>query len=152
MLGLTDPDPEILSPSTARKLTVFAFATWIYRLGVFLAIAWAVYALFFKVLGIFLLVVEIFWFVLRPITSELAVWKKRWPEVKSMRRVILVGLTLLAITLLATPWAFKIQAPAVAHPERQQFVYSPFPAQLLDIQSPSAVSQGAVLASFNAPI
>lgn len=151
VLGLPDPDPEVLSPSTARNLTWFAFATWLYRLGVFLAIAWAVYTFFFKVLGIFLLVVEILWFVLRPIAAELTVWKKRWSEVTLIRRSSLYGLLLLVIALLVAPWAFKIDAPAVAHPERQQFVYSPFPAQLLQLQVPSDVTQGSVLASFNAP-
>lgn len=151
VLGLRDPDPEVLSPAAARNLTLFAFATWIYRLGVFLAIAWAVYTFFFKLLGIFLLVVEILWFVLRPIASELAVWKERWPEVTRPRRLVLYGLILVTLTLLAMPWAFKVDAPAVAHPERQQFVYSPSPAQLVDFQQPGFVSQGSVLATFQAP-
>src|SRR5690606_1071739 len=148
VLGLRDPDPEVLSPAAARNLTLFAFATWIYRLGVFLAIAWAVYTFFFKLLGVFLLVVEILWFVLRPIASELAVWKERWPEVTRPRRLVLYGLILVVLTLLAMPWAFKVDAPAVAHPERQQFVYSPSPAQLVDFQQPGFVSQGSVLATF----
>lgn len=151
VLGLHDPDPEVLSPAAARNLTWFAFATWIYRLGVFLAIAWAVYTFFFKVLGIFLLVVEILWFVLRPVASELAVWKQRWPEVRRSRRVALYGLMLVILVLLAMPWAFKVDAPAVAHPERQQFVYSPSPARILEIQPRGNIRQGSVLVSLRAP-
>lgn len=151
VLGLTDPDPEPFSPAGGRALMWFAFVTWIYRLGVFLAIAWMVYTLFFKVLGIFLLVVEILWFVLRPIWNELKVWKERWPEVNIMRKRSLFAVVLVALALLAVPWSFDIQAPAVAKPERQQMVYGPFPAQLAQLHEAAAVTKGTQLAGFEAP-
>jgi len=151
LLGLQDADPEVLSATARRSLVLFAFATWVYRLTVFLAIAWAVYTFFFKLLGIFLLMVEIVWFVVRPIWSEIIVWKKRWSEVKSPRRWSLYGIGLLALVLLAVPWAADVEAPGAAHPERQQFVYGPFPAQLLSLQAQGRVPRGALLASFKAP-
>lgn len=151
LLGLPDADPEVMGATARRALVLFAFATWIYRLGVFLAIAWAVYTFFFKLLGIFLLMVEIAWFVLRPIWSEITVWKKRWSEVKLPRRWSLYGIGLLALVLLAMPWASDVEAPGAAHPERQQFVYGPFPARLLSLQPQGHVSRGSLLASFTAP-
>lgn len=151
VLGVSDPDPEPFSPAVGRSLMWFAYATWLYRLGVFLTIAWMVYTLFFKALGIFLLVVEILWFVARPIWSELVVWHERWPEVKPMRRKIYYGLIGGVLLLLAVPWAFKIEAPAVALPSRQQVVYGPFPAQLLHVQAAGTVTQGTELVRFEAP-
>ena len=35
---------------------------------------WAVYLFFFKLLGLFLLAVELAWFVARPIGAELRMW------------------------------------------------------------------------------
>src|SRR5690606_22302801 len=51
----------------------------------------------------------------------------------------------------AVPWAADVEAPGAAHPERQQFVYGPFPAQLLSLQAQGRVPRGALLASFKAP-
>lgn len=152
VLGLQDPYPEVLRPSTRRALVVFAIATWLYRLMVFLAIAWAVYTFFFKLLGVFLMVVEVIWFILRPIGQELAVWKQRWPEVKAARRYRLFGGVLVILLLLAVPWRFDIRAPGAAHAERQQFVYAPFPARLESLgERGETVAAGDVLASFSAP-
>lgn len=151
VLGLTDSDPEVMKPAAARALTWFAFATWLYRLGVFLAIAWVVYTLFFKILGIILLVVEIAWFVLRPIWTELMVWKKRWPEVKAKRRFLLYAIGMVLLAFLIVPWSFKVDAPGVARSEREQFVYAPFAAQLSVIEPKGVVQQGALLAAFQSP-
>ena len=45
--------------ATAARLILFAWATWIYRLVLFLGIAALVYHFFIKALGIFLFLVEI---------------------------------------------------------------------------------------------
>ena len=44
-------------------------------LVLFLGIAAMVYALFFKALGLFLFAVEIVWFVLKPLWSEIEAWR-----------------------------------------------------------------------------
>lgn len=151
LLGLDEPAPEMLPLRTQRLLVLFAFLTWLYRLVVFLGIALAVYLLFFKVLGIFLLCVELLWFVARPVWSEVSVWVKRWDEVRASRRLLVLGLPALGLLLLALPWAFEVKAPGVAHPERVQHVYAPFPAQLQVLQSGGEVVRGALLAQFSAP-
>ena len=151
LLGLAEPDPEHLPARTRRLLVLFAFLTWLYRLVVFLGIALAVYLFFFKLLGIFLLCVELLWFIARPVWSEVSVWIKRWSEVRSARRLALFGLSAAVLLLLAWPWAFEVKAPGVAHPERVQHVYAPFPAQLQALQGSGAVVRGERLAGFTAP-
>ncbi len=151
VLGVADPYPEETSGRARRGLIVFALLTWLYRLVVFLGIAWAVYAMFFKVLGIFLLVVELAWFVFRPIWQELKVWHGRWSEVRRRRKVLLYGLLVAAVVLLATPWRFDVHAPGVAHPARQQMVFSPLPARLEALQAPGPVRAGQTLAVFAVP-
>lgn len=151
VLGLNDAYPEVFAPNTRRALVVFALLTWLYRLGVFLAIAWAVYAFFFKVLGIFLLCVEILWFVIRPVWQELTVWRRRWPEVAMSRRRGLWLLLALVVLFLSVPWQFDVRAPAVAHPARQQTVYGPMPAQVRAVQPPGQVQAGQWLVQFDVP-
>ncbi|WP_397474318.1 HlyD family efflux transporter periplasmic adaptor subunit [Pusillimonas sp.] len=151
VLGLPDPYPEVVVPRVRRTLIVFALLTWLYRLVVFLGIAWAVYAMFFKVLGIFLLVVEILWFVLRPIWQELKVWHERWPEVARSRKAKLWGVLLAVLLLLAVPWKLDVRAPAVAQPVRQQIVFGPMPAQVTALREPARVTAGQNLAVFTVP-
>ena len=151
LLGLRQPPPEALPLRQQRLLVAFALVTWCYRLVEFLGIALAVYLFFFKLLGIFLLCVELVWFIARPIWSEVRVWVERWREVGSRRRLLLIGSALAALLLLALPWSFEVEAPAVAHPERVQHVYAPFPARLQQLQGAGAVRRGTLLAQFSAP-
>lgn len=151
LLGWDEPYAEVMPPRQRRGLVAFALATWLYRLMVFLAIALAVYFLFFKVLGIFLMVVELAWFVVRPVSTELAVWRKRWSETPMNRRRGWALVLLLAVVALFFPWALDVKLPGVAHPERQQYVYAPVPAQVQAVQPEGAVAQGTLLARFAAP-
>ena len=49
LLGLGDPPPEALPADRLRFLILFSYATWLYRLLLFLGIAMLVYYFFFKV-------------------------------------------------------------------------------------------------------
>ena len=151
LLGWDEPDPEPMMPRARRWLVAFALGTWLYRLVVFMGIAVAVYLMFFKVLGIFLFAVEIAWFIVRPLWSEVAVWRKRWAEVKPNRRVGMWALGLTALVLVAVPWASDVDAPAVARPERQQAIYGPFAARVTALHPSGAVAAGTHLVQFEAP-
>ena len=151
LLGWDEPDPEPLTPRLRRWLVAFALCTWLYRLVVFAGIAVAVYLMFFKVLGIFLFIVEIVWFIVRPVWSEVAVWRKRWAEVKPNRRIGMLGLGLAALVLLAVPWALDVDAPGMARPERQQAIYGPFAARVTAVHPAGAVAAGTPLVQFEAP-
>lgn len=151
LLGLDDPWPEHFPPRTRLTLVAFALITWLYRLVIFLGIAWAVYAFFFKALGILLMIVEIAWFIVRPVWSELSVWKARWVEVGSRRRYRLWGLTALVGLILLVPWHLDVDTAGVAHAERQQFVFAPFPAMLDELRAPGGVDAGMPLVSFLTP-
>src|SRR5260221_1516931 len=71
------PEPQ-LRPGQRAALIVFAYITWAYRLTVFLGIALLVYHFAFKLLGIFLMFVELVWFIAKPVWVETAyLWKRR---------------------------------------------------------------------------
>lgn len=151
LLGWNEPDPEPFAPNVRWKLRLFAYITWLYRLTVFLGIAFAVYYFFFKALGIFLLLVELWWFVAKPVWTELMVWKKRWPEVRPRKRALLWSLTAGIFALLAFPWSTDLKAPGVARAERQQVLYSPQPAQVLRIEPMGNVKAGTQLGQLGLP-
>ena len=151
LLGWNEPDLEPLAPRTRRWLVAFALCTWVYRLVVFVGIAVAVYLMFFKVLGIFLFAVEIVWFIVRPLWSEIAVWRKRWAEVKPGRVALMRALALAGLVLASVPWALDVDAPAVARPERQQVIYGPFAARVTALHPSGAVASGTPLVQFEAP-
>ncbi|WP_245587339.1 site-2 protease family protein [Comamonas composti] len=151
LLGLNEPDPEPFRPEVRWKLRLFAYLTWLYRLTVFLGIAFAVYYFFFKALGIFLLLVELWWFVAKPVWTEIMVWKKRWPEVAARKRILIWGLVCGLLALAVFPWSADLRATGFAHAQRQQIVYSPEPAQVLGVEPAGEVEAGQALAQLYMP-
>jgi putative peptide zinc metalloprotease protein len=148
-----EPPPEIWSPRMRRGLIAYALATWLYRLVLFLGIAVLVYHMFFKALGIVLFAVEIWFFVMRPVTNEMKGWPQRFRSHGLSRRAGLTGLVLLAgIVLAVTPWRTTIQAPAVMSSDRAS-LYLPSPAQLgaVHVSVGEQVAAGRVLAEFRSP-
>jgi putative peptide zinc metalloprotease protein len=112
LFGSTRDLPERFPPHIHRWLVLYAFGTWIYRFLLFLGIALLVYHFFFKALGVVLFIVEIWWFILRPVFAEV----KQWPSfLKTMgqvrrRRMFWFGLGI--ILLGAIPWRSEMLVPA----------------------------------------
>ncbi len=152
LLGWNDPYPESLPPRQRIALIVFAFVTWTYRLVVYLGIAAAVYHYFFKLLGIFLFLVEISWFVARPIRQELILWQERRAEIRPGRRLLGLCLTLVFVGLWFIPWRQQIVGHGWAHPHQVQVLYSPLPAQLMQVPvTTGQVDAGALLFTLRSP-
>jgi putative peptide zinc metalloprotease protein len=126
LFGFGDAQPEPCAPSRRRFLIAFSFATWLYRLVVFLSIALVVYHAFFKALGTLLFAVEFGWFIVRPVAREAGhCWRRRqalrWSR-QTVRSAAL-GFVLLAFAVL--PWRGGVNAPAVFGPLRTQGLYAP---------------------------
>ncbi|MEI7445155.1 MAG: HlyD family efflux transporter periplasmic adaptor subunit [Burkholderiales bacterium] len=151
LLGWDEPDPEAFPPRLRRGLVAFALTTWLYRLVVFIAIALAVYHFFFKLLGVLLFVVEIGWFIARPVWSEVKVWVERRAEIRGSRRLLGLLLAGALIVLLAWPWRLPVRAEAWMHAERQQLVYSPLPARVAQLREPGPVRAGDLVALLDSP-
>lgn len=151
LLGWDEPDPEPMSARRRGALVAFALFTWAYRLAVFVAIAVAVYLFFFKLLGIVLFVVEIAWFVARPVLAELRVWHARRAEIRRSRAVLALAGATLATLLLAWPWRTPVRAEGWLHAERQQQLFSPLPARIVALREPGPVRAGEVLARLDSP-
>lgn len=152
--GYTSADPEpALAPATQRIMIAFALATWVYRLILFLGIAVLVYTLFFKLLGIFLMAVEIGWFVVLPIIKEIGAIhrdKALWVFRPLPWATLLAGLALL---LWLLPIGSEVSAPALARAAHDSAVFAPSSARVLEIKvkTGQAVKRGDVLLRLESP-
>jgi putative peptide zinc metalloprotease protein len=154
LFALGAPPPESFSPHKQAGLILFAYATWIYRLIVFLGIACLVYAFFIKAVGIFLFAVEIVWFVLLPVYKELQIWRAALPILRRHPRAWRsTGILLVLILLLALPWPSRLTASALLRPVEQFVIYAPPNAQVeaLPIAEGQRVTAGATLMKLTSP-
>lgn len=131
VLGHDAPPPELFPPRRQALLIAFAYATWLYRVVLFLGIALLVYHLFFKLLGLALLVVEVAWFVARPIANELKAW---WALRGQIRPNARLAVTLATVAVLVAgvlvPWRGELSMPAVMRSAAYGTVFSPAPARI----------------------
>lgn len=148
LFGLGKPCPENLSPSLVTWLTLWGWATWIYRLFLFIGIAILVYTYFFKVLGIALFVFEIVFLVARPIAQEIGEWYKMRERIsKSRRTAITAAVTIAAVCAVIIPWSGNVQVPAVARLGETQPIHARRPAYLetVHVKVGQKVKQGQLL-------
>ena len=132
IFGFDDPPPESFPDHLKKFLIVFAWITGIYRLTVFLSIAFLVYHFFIKAVGIVLFLIEIIWFIALPIYTELLIWLKRKDEIVSHpkhHRVIYLGFAILFI--LCFPLDVRVREVGMLKPESRYYIYAPEPSQLL---------------------
>ena len=151
LLGVDVPWTEHFSPATRRTLVAFAVATWLYRLVLYLSIAVLVYAFFFKLLGIALMLVEIWWFILKPLSSEIAAWWKLRQSVRPSRRLALGAFLVFFIVLLSVPWRAGVGGHGWMHPERQQVIHAPLAGRLISLPVAGSVAEGQRLVSLDSP-
>lgn len=152
--GLNDPPPEALQPRLRRGLIAYAYATWIYRLVLFLGIALLVYHFFFKILGIVLFLVEIWAFIARPVASELAVWWKRRQDSRWTRSGVLAAATVATLLIVCLiPWRSTLQVPAVLNAAAVSPLYTPVPARIDDVlvTPGQQVAAGDILVRLSSP-
>jgi putative peptide zinc metalloprotease protein len=131
LFDLGEPPPERFPPKRERGLILFAYGTWIYRLVLFLGIAVLVYHFFVKAVGILLFVVEIGWFILLPLWSEIKAWRERWELVRmrprAKRTMILASLV---VAFMVIPWPTRISSSGILRPAEIYPVYAPEGAQV----------------------
>jgi putative peptide zinc metalloprotease protein len=155
LFALGAPAPEAMAPARRTSLIAFAYATWVYRLVVFLGIAALVYTFFIKAVGLLLFAVELIWFVLLPLLRELQAWRELWPVFRRKPRAWLsAALCLLAVVLAFLPWPSHVSAGSLLRPAEQLVLYAPSPAQVLDlpVADGAHVEAGTPLLKLGSPV
>lgn len=153
LFGYGEPAPEPWSPSMQRKLLIWGYGSWLWRAALFIGIALAVYHMFFKLLGIFLMLVELAWFIGLPIWREMQEWSKRRAQADS-RKVLLAGLGLGAVLLvLIVPWRSSVEIPALLEASRASALHVPVAARLkaVHVRDGQSVAAGDVLLELDSP-
>ncbi len=134
-----------------RWMVLFAFAVWTYRFFLFLGIALLVYNFFFKAAGIALFVVEIIYFILRPIYNEIkAWWELREQMIVNYQVKRTLGILVFAGLLLFVPWYSDVSAPATLE-ARSNDMFLPVPGRLTYRSERHQVSAGERLFEFESP-
>jgi putative peptide zinc metalloprotease protein len=168
LFGLRAPAPEVFSRRRNAALIAFAYATWLYRIVLFLGIAVLVYHFFIKALGIVLFVVEIGWFVLLPIMREVRLWptllsaqdgrpfslsKLGGPMRRLPRLRRSIGIAALLLLLVFLPWPTRLSASGYLRPAASYPLHAPGAAQVskLGAADGSHVAAGATLLELASP-
>jgi putative peptide zinc metalloprotease protein len=154
LFDLGEPVPEQMPVRLRRLLILYAWATWLYRLVLFVGIALLVYHMFFKLLGIILFAVEMGVFVMRPVFAELKQWKLRRTAILGSRRGrILIACAGLAALLAVLPLDRHVTAPAVLSPIGAAPVVVGDPARVerLFVKNGDRVEKGGLLLELSAP-
>lgn len=111
--------PESLSKHRQNFMISFAIVTMLYRLVVFTGIAILVYHYFFKVLGLILFGIEIWFFVMKPIWTELIFWKKHLKENSNMNETPpLYRWIFWILIILFVPYDFTVNSQGILKAEK----------------------------------
>lgn len=153
VLGVQDPCPEQLEKSRRRLLLLYGFGTWIYRLIVFTSIALMVYHLAFKILGIFLLALELAWFIGLPVLREMGSWWQLRGRVRALNLFTSLLIAGTVIFMLVVPWQGAVYAPAVYQYGQAFRLYAPESGQLAEIKVKQGqeVQKGELLFILRSP-
>jgi putative peptide zinc metalloprotease protein len=146
--------PGIEAAEPARgNLIGYAFSIWIYRFFLFLGIALLVYHFFFKALGIALFIVEMGYFIVRPLYREVLKWwelrsSMSWNYV-TLRSVFILTLLLL---VMVVPWNSRVVAPALMD-FHYSVLYAPLAGRLqkLNVSPGQLVDEGEFVVQVEAP-
>ena len=134
IFGLNHEQPEKMNTNKINFLIFYAWSTWIYRFFLFLGIALLVYYFAFKLLGIFLFVVEIVWFILLPIFREMREWWRLrsniYLSLQFARSILLLGALAFIIFY---PWKSSQKTPAIYQSEKFIEIFPPINSQVKDI-------------------
>ena len=154
LFKLNEPRPEVFSPGKQTSLIVFAWATWLYRLVLFIGIALMVYHLFTKILGVVLFIIEIYWFIWFPVRSELREWVKRKSAIARSTRTRVTGvLSILILVVFAMPLPSHVAVSALYKPSEIWPVHAPGPAMVeaLHARHGQEVKADQLLLQLSAP-
>ncbi len=155
LLGIRDAAPEQFGRGKQRFLIIYAFATWIYRVMMFLGICMLLLHTLGKLLGGALALFEIWLFIVLPIVKEVGQWRGNLSATdRNLGRLVITGAAVAsACAMFFYPWLNAISAPAIHLAAQESVIYAPVPALVkrVLIREGQRVRRGQVLAVLHSP-
>lgn len=153
LFGYGAPMPEPWPPRLQRRLLLWGYASWVWRAALFFGIALAVYHLFFKVLGIGLMLVELGWFIALPVWRELQFWWKYREHAEPRKALPTLAVGALVLLVLLVPWRTSVEVPAVLEASQMSEVHTPVGARVAQVlvREGQAVKAGDLLLALESP-
>jgi len=134
LFGFNHKPPEEINPSRRWTFIIYAWSTWVYRLFLFIGIALLVYYFAFKVLGIILFAIEIYWFIMLPIIKEIKQWWLMRSEMRINKQTFrTTSILIITLMVLFLPWKSSMKIPAVYISEKYSKIYSPYSAKIKSV-------------------
>ncbi|MEL0169539.1 MAG: HlyD family efflux transporter periplasmic adaptor subunit [Pseudomonadaceae bacterium] len=153
LFGFGEAPPEPLPERLKRRMLIWGYASWLWRAVLFFGIALMVYHLFFKVLGIFLMLVELSWFIGLPVYREMQEWWRRraLAQRNHQRRNLLLMTILLGLLLI--PWRSSVSVPVMLEAEQVSALHAPIAARLQQqlVDEGDQVAAGQPLLQLESP-
>jgi len=146
--------PKDYSRKKCAMLIAFAVLSWIYRLGIFAGIALVFYNFTAKILGVILLNLTLFQFVLLPVWKEIQVWRSLISHHRTSVRPRRLAVVLIFLAAgLALPLFGQVYAPAILVDSDLQRVFPPEDAKIkaVHIGESDNVKKGDPLVDFEIP-
>ena len=154
LFAIDHEPPEHFPPRLRRILVGYALCTWVYRVLLFTAIAAIVYAMVLKVLGIFLGLFEIVFFVGLPIAKEVLEWWKMRDEIRMRRRSLGTAVAAaLSAVLLFVPLLHHVETGAVLVAANEAPIHLSAPARVdsVHVTGGQLVTEGQLLVVASSP-
>lgn len=137
---------EYFPPKKKKVLIMFAFGVWVYRLILFSGIAYMVYLMTFKALGILLFAIEIGYFIMLPIFKELKEWYKLRREIRFSYPVIgSWTVVLLLLSLLFVPYSRTTIIPAIVECETKSVLFAEYDSHIVYKNEENSVKKGDLI-------
>lgn len=152
--GFQSQPPEPLTKRRKTFFMLYACLTWLYRVTVFFAIALAVYHLFFKALGVTLMLAELIYFIGIPIFNELKAWWNLRKETAMNFNIAITTLCFIAlIFMISIPLQSSIKAPAMLSSHQASKIFTEHNSLLKNIQVTDGrhVTKGEILVQLESP-
>lgn len=154
LFNLDEAAPEMVPGRVSRVFTAYAAVTIVYRLILYIGIALLVYYFFIKAVGIILFMVEMAYFIVMPILSELRIWwSERAAIMRKRRTYVTLSIVVLLLVGISTPLSTTIRAPAVIVSALHTHFYAPEAGRLSwsDPRSQLPLRKGDELAMIESP-
>ena len=153
LFGYGEPMPEPWSPALYRRLLTWGYSAWLWRAALFFAIALLVYHLFFKLLGVFLMLLELAWFIGLPIWREMKQWWQQREQAQPVRALLVGGALLGLLAVLLVPWRSTVDVPAMLEASRVSALHAPLAARLKQLHASNGqtVRSGDLLLELESP-